>query len=61
MSMGFGFEEASRACWKWFYEDFEEVVDGVAVARHGIEEEADGLDERERIVNYTTGQFFKNK
>ena len=26
-----------------------------------FEEEADGLDERERIVNYTTGQFFKNK
>ena len=40
MSMGFGFEEASRACWKWFYEDFEEEVDGVAVAQHGIEEEA---------------------
>ena len=40
MSMGFGFEEASRAYWKWFYEDFEEEVDGVAVARHGIKEEA---------------------
>ena len=26
-----------------------------------FEEEADGLDERERIVNYTTGQFFKHK
>ena len=32
MSMGFGFEEASRACQKWFSEDFEEEADGVAVA-----------------------------
>ena len=30
--MGFGFEKASKACWKWFYEDFEEEVDGVVVA-----------------------------
>ena len=37
MLLGFGFEEASRACRQWFSEDFEE--------------EADGLDERERIVN----------
>ena len=26
-----------------------------------FEEEVDGLDERERIVNYTIGQFFKHK
>ena len=38
--MGFGFEEVGRACQKWFSEDFEEEADGVAVARHGIEEEA---------------------
>ena len=59
--MGFEFEEANRACQKWFSEDFEEEADGVAVAWRGVEEEADGLDEREKIVNYTTGQFFKHK
>ena len=68
--MGFRFEEAGKACQKWFSEDFEEEADGVAVAWHGMalrkkmdnfEEEADGLDEREKIVNYTTGKFFKYK
>ena len=58
--MGFGFEKASRACRKWFSEDFEEEADGVAVAWRGVvlrkklgnfEEEANGLDERERIIN----------
>ena len=38
--MGFGFEEAGRAYWKWFSEDFEEEADGVAVAWCGVEEEA---------------------
>ena len=37
--MGFGFEEANKACWKWFCEDFEEEVDGAVVARRGVEEE----------------------
>ena len=51
MLMGFGFEEAGRACRKWVSEDFEEEADGVVVAWRGVKEEADGLDERERIVN----------
>ena len=37
VSMGFGFEEASRACRKWFSEDFEEEADGVAVAWRGVD------------------------
>ena len=34
--MGFEFEEAGRACEKWFFEDFEEEADGVAMAWRGM-------------------------
>ena len=34
--MGFGFKEASKACWKWFSKDDEEEADGVAMAWYWV-------------------------
>ena len=35
--MGFKFEEADRSCRKWFYEDFDDEANGMAMAWRGVD------------------------